>query len=508
MTMNLVARRETPPSQGWRVRRAWEFVHPRRATGWLVLVAALAAGCASAPPRPPAPPTPPQPGAIHGALIRLYDGPVARDEKIRDAAVTFAGRTFTSDLSGNVVVDALLAGVYEACAEPKGFKRGCQTGTVPGPPFDLVLERDVPPILPLRIDGRFLVTSEGSFRGLFQSGLTLLVRPPAERDAFLDQTRDLGLNGVRVFAGALTWAGQTPEGARAALPDLLEAAAARGLRVQVAAITDSATGYDVAAHLRAVSAIVAAHPNAILEIANEPGHATQAPAVQDIRNLTRLALDNVPSGVIYALGHLSDEPVDGAWPWQTLGGVITAHLSRDRDLWNRVRRMREIAAIGELTHWPVISGEPDAIAETQPPGKTRIIGEEAVSWSFALGALCRGFEIAVCVLHSEDGLMGRLLGPNEQRAARAYVEAFRAFDTEDRLEFRNAGWVGSPVRSARFAEQPPPNVVRAYSFVAGASGWTVLVGVTGDPAVEWSNGWRPGRVVAERPGVRILEIMR
>ena len=80
----------------------------------------------------------------------------------------------------------------------------------------------------LRVVGRQFVDETGRvYIPRWVSGLTLLVRTPEQQTAYLDWAQRTGFNGVRVFAGALAWADQTPDGARAALPALLDRAAAR-----------------------------------------------------------------------------------------------------------------------------------------------------------------------------------------------------------------------------------------------------------------------------------------
>lgn len=361
----------------------------------------------------------------------------------------------------------------------------------------------IPPTLAVRVDGRFWVTHAGTFRPLFQSGLSLLARGPPERAAFLDQTVALGFTGVRVFAGDLGWAGQTPAAARAALPALLDEAAARGLYVYVCALTGG--GYDVEAHLRAIVDIVRGRPNVLLEAFNELGHPTQSDVGKDPARALQLARRVIPADVTWTLGAPieTDEPTPaGTYP--TDGGLFNdAHLDRSRDLYNQVRRLREIYAISESTRKPAMSGEPIGIAELAMPGKQRLWDDEALRFSYAYGVLCRGFELG-CVFHSEQGLHAELLGPNTTAAARAFLGGWRAIDTADRLTFVNAGWQGSPVAGADF----DAGVVRAYSFVSGTRGWTVLVGLRGDPAVRWGGGWRPVGVVADQPGIRVIEITR
>lgn len=395
-------------------------------------------------------------------------------------------------------------GDYAVHVEREGYKPVDAVATVlKHTDVHVRLERVRPPTLPVRVDGRFWTTDAGTFRPQFQSGLALLTKAPAERDAFLDQAVALGFNGIRVFAGDLGWAGQTPLSARAALPSLLDAAQARGLYVYVCALTGG--GYDVEAHLAQVAQVVSQHPNAILEAANEIGHPTQSDLGKDPARLLAVARRVIPAGVLWTLGALNgvDEP-DPQGHYAADGGLFNdAHLDRGRDLFNQVRRVRELAALSEATRRPVMSGEPIGIAEDPMPGKQRLWGGDAATFAFAYGVLCRGFEVG-CVFHSEQGLNGQLLGPNTQAAARAFLDGARAIETSDRLQFVNAGWAGSPVAAADFDN----GLVRAYSFIAGARGWTVLVGVKGDPKVQWGGGWSPRRTVVDRSGVRVLEIGR
>lgn len=360
------------------------------------------------------------------------------------------------------------------------------------------------PILPVRIDGRFFVTDAGTFRPLFQSGLTLLVRGPPERAAFLDETRALGFNGVRVFAGALPWAGQTPEHARQTLHTLLDEAAARGLYVFVSALTETRTGYDAEAHLRAIATIVKVHPNALLEIANEPWHPTQSDEVNDPKRLLALARRAVPAGVPYALGAGPEDEPDPSGHYAFAGGAFnTAHLDRGRDAWNQVRRLREIEAVSAATKTPTFSGEPIGADERMGGATGTKQRRNDPEFFFALGALSRGFELAT-VFHSEAGLQGQRLGPTQRACAEAFIAGWRSLNTAERLQFLNARWAGSPIEDANF----DGGVVRAYSFVSGSKGWLVLVGLSGDPALRWGGGWRPVGAVAERPGVRVLSITR
>lgn len=350
----------------------------------------------------------------------------------------------------------------------------------------------------IRADGRFFVTAGGvTFRPVFASALAILTKPAEQQAAVLDEIQSLGFNGIRVFAGALPWAGQTADAAAAALPRLLDEAARRHLYVYVSAITDSGTGYDVEAHLRRVAAIVARHDNALLEVANEIGHPTQSARVNDPAALLALARRIVPADVPWALGAaLGVDDVSPEHPYPTAGGVFNdAHLDRGGDRWTQVAGLRGIAGIGEATGKPVISGEPIGAAEAAIAGRRA----SAPAFFFAMGALCRGFELG-CVWHSEAGLHGERLGPVQRRAAEAFITGWRALDTDARLSFQDPG------PEAPIAAVAAASVAHAYTFVAGTRGFLVLLGVSGEPALRFSNGWSDNDVAAERSGVQVRRI--
>ena len=353
-------------------------------------------------------------------------------------------------------------------------------------------------IEPIRTDGRLFVAGGATFRPVFASALSILTKPPAERTRVLDDLRTLGFNGVRVFAGALTWAHQTPATAIAALPTLLDEAAARGLYVYVVAITDSGTGYDVETHLRRVAAIVSRHDNALLEVANEIGHPTQSARVNDAAALLALARRTVPDGTLWSLGaSLGVDAVGSSGRYPTAGGMFNdAHLDRGGGKWRQVGRLREISGISAATGQPVISGEPIGAAEIAVRGRR----ESDPSFFFAMGALCRGFEMG-CVWHSDAGLHAERPGPVQRRGAEAFIAGWRALDTDARLLFVDAAADRAPIAGAT-------HVAHAYAFVAGDRGFLVLLGVTGDPALRFGNGWTDRGTLAERPGVQVRRIGR
>lgn len=394
---------------------------------------------------------------------------------------------------------AALAGLTSGLLAGGGCKPAKPASLVAAVPPSQSSPAARPGLTALRADGRFFASEAGTFRPRFASALALLTKPPAVRAAVLDELAGLGFNGVRIFAGALTWAAQTPELARARLPEVLTEAAARGLYVMVVANTDSATGYDVVSHTRAVAAACAVVPSCVLELANEVGHPTQSGMVNDPAQLRSLGRTVVPPGLLWTIGAAlgQDAAIDGRYPTEG-GGFNTAHLARAGGRWQQVLRLREIATLGEATGRPVMSGEPIGAAEAAIPGRR----ESDAGFFFAMGALCRGFELG-CVWHSESGLRGEPLGPVQRRAAEAFVDGWRALEADTRWSFKDAGETDSPV-----AAVDGTRVVRAWSFVEGRRGFTVLVGMTGDPALRWADGWSERGEIPARPGVRVLGISR
>ena len=355
------------------------------------------------------------------------------------------------------------------------------------------LQPAAPP--PLRVDGRFFVAGSRTFRPVFTSGLALLARSEAERGAFLDEVVTLGFNGVRVFAGELGWAGQTPQGAREALPSLLQQAARRGLYVEVTAVTGSRTGYDVESHLRLVSAICSASPNCVIEAANEYYHPSQSDLVQEPQRLFNVARRAIV-GRIWSLGAPPfDTLQEGAWPVPA-ADFITVHLDRGRPFWRQLAGVRGLARISEHTRKPVMNNEPIGAAEAGQSGRR----EADPRFFFALGALSRLLELGV-VFHSEDGLNGRQLGPNQRRCAEGFIAGFRSIQTDARLSSAEPGSAGSAVAKVSGS-------AHAFCATDGARWWIILLDVSRKPVVTGRPGWTVTKVVAERRGIQVVELLR
>lgn len=362
----------------------------------------------------------------------------------------------------------------------------------------------------LRTNGSQFVDADGAiFRPVFASALLGLSPNKSDEEVreFLDWVAATGFNGVRVFAGALRWEGLTVDRSRQRLPWFLGEAAARGLYVEVVALTDSRNNgthfdYEVTPHVAAIANICADFDHTLLEIANEPQHGTQSDAVHDESILN--SLGHVPRGrVTYTLGNANGDTPDEVERRIGDGDYMVFHLERStHDLWNMARKVKDMGDISRGMRRPVLNNEPIGAAEPGTPGQ-RI---QDVDVFFGMGATDRVCEVGG-VFHFEAGLRIVMPGPVQRACAEAFVAGSNVIPTTERLSFYNTGWAHSPVVNARFTDEGG-HVIRIYTGVAGDRAWSVVLGLTGDPEAEFGNGWYFSRVVAERPGMAVWELKR
>ena len=217
----------------------------------------------------------------------------------------------------------------------------------------------------LRVSGTRFLKPDGStfqWRGISAFRLLEFVAHGREKqaDAYLRWAASKRLNVVRVFAMADGIFQLPPADGERALPRLLELARRHGLYVEVVAFTGtSVIKVDRAKFVKAIAAICARYPNALLELANEPGHPTQATEMHDPAHLQSL-LPLVPKGVPVALG--SVEYGDGF----AAGSYVTWHSPRGSD-W--VAKVEEGAALMRRFGKPLINDEPIGAADAAVPGR-------------------------------------------------------------------------------------------------------------------------------------------
>ena len=312
-----------------------------------------------------------------------------------------------------------------------------------------------------------------------------------EAIAYLEWARARKVTIVRVLAMAKHLFQLSPADGLKVLPRLLTLAAERGLFVEIVTLADTAdTSIDLAEQVKAIAAIAAAHPNAIVEIANEPWHPTQDPRLHDPAFVKVLA-DLVPAQVPVALGS-----IEGGDGYAAAGRYVTWHSPRSNaaDGWGHVLELASGAAL--LTRWqrPVISDEPVGAADTLVPGRrdnepARFAAAAALTRIAGLGA----------TFHYEGGLQAGIPAGKELECFEAWSKGLDAV-------------AGMPL-GGRFLASADLTSIAGVSGPRAAFGrlydkeiWLVLVD-PGDGKLEWKAPWREGSRVT-LPGVLVVRATR
>jgi hypothetical protein len=313
----------------------------------------------------------------------------------------------------------------------------------------------------------------------------------AEAIAFLDWARAQKLTVVRVLVMAKHLFELSPDEGVKALPRLLALAADRGLAVEVVALADTADiELDLAQHVKAVGAIAAAHPNAIVEIANEPWHPTQDPRLHDPAFVKGLA-DLVPPSVPVALG-----AIEGGDGYATAGTYATWHSPRSTaaDGWGHVLEIAEGAAL--LAKWqkPLVSDEPIGAAETVIPGR-----RDNDPRRFAATAILTRLASLGSTFHYDGGLQARLPSGRELECFKAWTTALDALSG-----LPEGGRFVGPGESARIAAVHGARAVFGRQYDQQV--WVAAID-PGDLKVQWQAPWHEiGRQAM--PGVVLLRASR
>ena len=269
----------------------------------------------------------------------------------------------------------------------------------------------------LRIRGTQFLTPDGAvfeWRGITAFRLLEFVAHGrrAEADAYLTWAASTRLTLVRVLVMADALFTLAPADGVRALPALLDMASRHGLYVEVVALADTAAiSFDIASHVRAVADICARHGNAVLEIANEPWHATQARVLHDPAYLRQLEA-TLPRTVPIALGAVEGGDGYGA------GDYVTWHAPRTRE---HARAVARGAALVRKFKKPVVSDEPIGAADAASPGRrdndpARFRAAAEATRRAGLGA----------TFHYEGGLQARLPSPVEATCLDAWLDGLGA----------------------------------------------------------------------------------
>lgn len=331
----------------------------------------------------------------------------------------------------------------------------------------------------LQIRGTRFIDSTGApfrWRGITAFRLVEMVAGGREREAvaFLDWAAQNRITIVRVLAMATHLFQLRPDEGTAALPRLLELAAARKIAVEIVALADTAAApVDLESQVRAVGAVAGRHANALVEIANEPAHPTQDRRLHDpafVEKLARLVPDAVP----VALGSAEENAA------YARGEYATYHFPRhsSHDGWGHVLALVEGAAF--VTAWgkPVVSDEPIGAAaqfvagrRDNQPGRFR-----------AAAALTRltGMD---ATFHYEGGLQARVPSGRELdcfRAWRAGVDMMDGLPEGGRFV---QGRDLDPIARASGARA-------AFARVFAGEAWLLLVDARPESSARWAEPWR------------------
>jgi hypothetical protein len=268
----------------------------------------------------------------------------------------------------------------------------------------------------VRIRGTGFIKGSAPFewRGVTAFRLAEMIAHGREPEAvaYIDWAAEQRLTVVRVLLMANTLFRLKPEDGLRAAARLLELASARGLHVELVALADTReVRTDLERHVKAVGAIAAAHPNALVEIANEPWHSTQDRRLHDpafVKTLAALVPDSVP--VALGSAERNVRYADGTY--------ATWHSPRsDRDDgWGHVLAHARGAAL--VTQWdkPVVSDEPIGAHRDFIPGRR----DNAPARFAAAGALTRLAGIGA-TFHYEGGLQARIPAGRQLECFRAWI---------------------------------------------------------------------------------------
>ena len=333
----------------------------------------------------------------------------------------------------------------------------------------------------LKISGTHFLTPDNrpwAWRGITSFRLLeqLAAGKAADVDRYLAWAAAQKLTVVRVLAMAKHMFELPPERGRAHLDDLFARAARHGLHVEIVALADSDAFPDsIETQVRGVAEAAARHPNAILELANEPWHPTQRAAVRTRAGLVAL-LPLVAEPVPVAIGALED--IDQA----AAGDYVTFHFPRasGQEGWGHVLQLAEGHAAQQRLKKPVINDEPIGAGPVYQPGRR----DDNPDRMRAAALLTRMTGMGG-TFHYEGGLHSRIPEGQELAAFNAWQEAWSHLPeaVEREWTFHQAGTPGSAVRSVAAA-------AGAWDVQKGNEAWLLLAAAGPQPRVNWEEGWR------------------
>jgi hypothetical protein len=339
----------------------------------------------------------------------------------------------------------------------------------------------------LHVTDRQFVTAEGrpfQWRGITAFRLLELVAHGREQDAerYLRWAHVEGLTVARVLAMATNLFTLSPEDGRAALPRLLQIARRHQMNLEVVALADTRdVRVDLDEHVAAIGRIIAEHGNGVLEIANEPGHATQAPEVEKTDVLSRLRR-RVAASVPVALG--SVERGDGF----AAADYVTWHAPRrtSDNGWGHVLAIAEGDAMLRTWNKPVVSDEPMGAGERFEPGR-----RDDDCARFLAAALLTRFAGLGATFHYQEGLNAAIPTGRQLQCFKSWNSAWTLLpaDIERRGVFRRAGESGAAVSTFSAGR-----ALAVFERQADDTAWVLVIRPQPSFSAAWAEGWRISRV--------------
>ena len=349
----------------------------------------------------------------------------------------------------------------------------------------------------LRIDGIRFVGEDGRtvpWRGI--TSFRLLEQLAAGRhnhvDSYLAWAAQQHLTVVRVLAMAKHLFELPAEKGRSQLDDLLKRAARYNIYVEIVALADTADHpVSLEEQVRAVGEIAARHPNAIVEIANEPYHPTQRSEVQQAGTLTKL-MALVPEPIPVALGAWHEADASAG------GDFVTFHFPRSirHEGWGHVSELAAGRDMLQKFRKPVINDEPIGAGSAFQPGRRDDSPDR-----FRAAALLTRMTGMGGTFHYEGGLQSEIPTGRELECFRAWHEAWTRLPADvEAWEFRGAGDDGAAARVHG-------EIAGAWVSQRGDEARVLIAGERGEIRVEWAAGWRQIEATTW-PGSRLLRAAR
>jgi hypothetical protein len=338
----------------------------------------------------------------------------------------------------------------------------------------------------LLVSDQQFVTADGrpfDWRGITAFRLLEYVAHGREQDAdrFLAWAHGKGLTVARVLAMGRNVLDLSPADGRAALPRLLEIAARHRMIVEVVALADTRdVPVDRDQHLAALGRIIAEHGNAVLEVANEPVHPTQAADVQKFDVLARLRT-RVPDTVPVALGSI--ERGDGF----AAGDYVTWHVPRltSHEGWGHVLAIADGVTMARQFKKPLVSDEPIGAGPRFEPGR-----RDDSPARFRAAALLTRLAGLGATFHYDGGLQAKIPAGRELECFNAWNEAWSLLPAglERAGVFRRAGDPGAAVTS--YAGE---RALGVFERQTGNIARVIVIDPRPGFSASWSAGWRVTR---------------